>query len=299
MLSKIYALLNYCYEDNAGDKLPDIKLQLFLIAAKSLMPFEDNIGCLFDVTRYKNEIELFKCYKNGQDYNLEYYFENNKQSENEDELLEYKIIPVVVTNTQWENLINETLIAATFCSTNKNTMLNTILISSVINEYLNEENLDIENINEITKQRLISFSLKDFFKTNNIQINKGDLIEFEKERIKMLSKNELITDELKKKFKSLNYIYNEGTVEKTEITEITEKTCETVLSSFSSYLYKLRKGVISPEKLKIQPCNIPEIKEFLKYSAFTHPLLGKCKVIKREEKEVILKNKTGIIKVNI
>lgn len=296
MLSKIYTLLNYCYEDNAGDKIPDIKLQLFLIAAKSLMPYEDNIGCLFDVTRYEKEIELFKCYKNGHDYNLEYYFERNKQSENEDELLEFKIIPVIITNTQWENLINEALIAATFCSTNKNTMLITILISSVINEYLNEENLDIENINEVTKQRLINFSLKDFFNNNNIQLNKSDLIEFEKERIKMLSKNELITDELKKKFKSLNYIYNEGTREKKEITEI---TCETVLSSFSSYLYKLRKGVISPEKLKIQPCNVPELKEFLKYSAFTHPLLGKCKVLKREEKEVILKNKTGLIKVNI
>ncbi len=290
MLSRIQNLLKYCYEDNAGDKLPDIGLQLFLIAAKSLMPYEDNIGCMYDVTRYEKEIELFKYYKNGHDDILEYYFNNKKPSEKEDMLLEFKIIPVITANTEWDNLLNEALKAASFYSVNKNTILNTILISSVINEYL--DNKDIDSTEEITKERLINFSLKNFSNNNDICINKINLIEFEKERIKMLSKHELITDDLKKKFKSLNYIYNERK-------ENSEMINETVLSSFSSYLFKLRKGIINPEKLKISQNDVPEFKEFLKRSSFSHPLLGRCTVIKRGEKEVLIRNKSGLIKVSI
>ena len=74
---------------------------------------------------------------------------------------------------------------------------------------------------------------------------------------------------------------------------------ESVLSSFSAYLLKLRKGIISPDKLKLPDADIPEFKEFLKYPSFTHPLLGKCKVIKRDDKAIVIRNKSGLIKVNI
>lgn len=98
---------------------------------------------------------------------------------------------------------------------------------------------------------------------------------------------------LKNKYKSLNYIYKEQKTDKSEING------NTVLSSFSLYLSKLRQGVIGPERLKVPQGNIPELREFLKHSSFVHPLLGRCKIIKRGVKEVIIKNKTGIIKVNI
>lgn len=292
MLSKIYNLLNYCYEDNACDKLPDIRLQLFLIGVKSLIPFEDDIGCKFDISRYKKEIELFKCYKNGHDDILEYYYLNQKPSEKYDEFLEFKIIPIIVANTQWDILINEALKASFFYSTNKNVILNTIILSTIINEYISKDNY-IENLNEITKEKIISFSLKEFLSRNNIGLNKGDLIEFEKERVKLLTKSESdLTIEIQEKFKALKYILNEG-MEKIEITG------ETVLSNFSLYLFKLRKGIINPERLKISQNSVHELKEFLKYSSFNHPLLGRCKVIKRGDKEVILQNKSGLIKVNI
>lgn len=295
MLSKIYGLLKYCYKDNEEDKVPDIELQFFLIAVKSLLPYEDKIGCLFDVKRYEKEIELFKYYKNGYDYNLEYYYANKKPSEKEDRLLEFKIIPVIAANTQWDNLINEALKAAVFYSVNKNDILDTIIIASAINEYLSSSG-DAGKINELTKERLINFSIKEFSSNNNIQLNKNSLIEFEKERINMLSNTELIYDDLKNKFKSLNYICNG---QKTDNTDNPEINSNTVLSSFSLYLSKLRKGAIAPEKLKIPQGSIPEFREFLKYSSFSHPLLGRCKVLKRGEREVILKNKSGLIKVNI
>ncbi|WMJ76540.1 MULTISPECIES: hypothetical protein [unclassified Sedimentibacter] len=292
MLSKIYGLLKFCYEDNSGDKLPDIKLQLFILGVKSLMPFEDNIGCMFDKERYEKEIELFSCYKNGNDDNLEYYYKHKKPSECDDLLLEYKIMPIIIANTQWDVLLNEALRATLFYSSSKKAILNTIILSSAIFEYLSKDDY-IENMTELCRERLINFSFKDFLKYNNMKVNKISLIEFEKERIKMLSENKLMADELMDKFKSLQYLFNVEEKIKTETSE------ETVLSSFSSYLYKLRKGIINPEKLKVSHCNIPDVKELLKYSSFTHPFLGKCLVIKRGKNEVILRNKSGLMKVNI
>lgn len=288
MLSRIYKLLSYCYEDNAGDKLPSVELQLFLVGVKCLMPCENEIGCYFDEHRYKKEVELLECYKNGHDDSMEHYLKNERASEKYDDLMEYKIIPAIVANTEWDMLINEALKSAVFYSTNKSTILNTILIASTINEYLNS---NIENADDATKERLINFSLKDFSSWNNIQMNKEKLIDFEKERIKLISKAEIISDEMKKNYKSLHYIYNETKNEKEEV------VTESVLWNFSQYLFKLRKGIISPEKLKKSIENIPDIKEFLKYPTFNHPLLGRCKVLKRGGKEVILKNKSGLIKV--
>lgn len=293
MLSKIYSLLDYCYDDITVDDLPNIKLQLFLISAKSLIPYEDNIGCLLDENRYSKEIDLFKYYKNGQDNCLEYYIENKIQSNEDDNLIEFKIIPLIIANTNWENLLNEVLKLVLFYTTSKNTILNSIIVSSIINEYLTNTELNVEEIINITKQRVISFSLKEYFESNEIEFTKSNLIEFEKERIMIVGNSQLITDNILNQFKSVQYIINNVTDEKKEIIN------ETVLSNFSSYLLKLRRGIINPEKLKIQLDNIPKFKEFLRYKSFSHPLLGKCMVVKRAEKEVILKSKSGLIKVNI
>ena len=290
MLSKIQGLLKYCYNDSTCDKVPDMGLQLFLLSSKSLVPYEDKIGCMFDITRYEKEIELFKYYMNGHDDTLGYYFANKKPSGRKDELLECKIIPVAVSNTDWDVLLNEALKSVFFFSTNKDTILNAIIISSSVKEYL--EDNDTDSMNEVTKERLIGFSLKDFLNNNNLSINKEGLIEFEKERVKMLLKYEPIIDDLKEKYKVLKYIYDESKSNE-------EMVDETVLSSFSLYLFKLRKGIISPEKLKISNNDVPEFREFLKHSSFVHPLLGRCVVLKRGEKEVILRNKSGLMKVNI
>lgn len=295
MLSKIQGLLKYCYNDNSDDELPDVGLQLFLLTSKSLMPYEDKIGCMFDITRYEKEIELFKHYVNGQDDILEYYFMNKKPSEKEDELLEYKVIPIAISNTDWDVLLNEALKAVFFFSTNKDTILSAIIIISAIKAYLEDKdikNIDIGIINEVTKERLIGFSLKDFLNNNNFSLSKSDLIAFEKDRVEILLKDEPITDDLKEKYKVLKYICNERKQNE-------EMVGETLLSSFSLYLVKLRRGIISPEKLKISNKDIPEFKEFLKRSSFVHPLLGKCTVLKRRERDVILRNKSGLMRVKI
>ena len=292
MLSKIQNLLYSCYEENTTDKLPDIKFQLFLISVKSLMPYEDKIGCSFDLTRYKKEIDLLSLYKNGQDDSLDYYFKNKKPWDGEDILLEYKILPAAISNTVWENLIEEVMKTAAFFSVNKNTFLNAILVSSAIYDYLNDESIDFDNMNLKARERVIQFSIKEFSENNNINLNKNQIIEFEKERIKTISKIQLYSEDYILKFKSLQHIFS-------KVPFVKEDYNDELLSNYASYLMKLRKGTINPEKLRITETRIPELKEFFKSPVFSHPLIGRCKIVKKTEKEVILKNKTGLMKVNI
>lgn len=292
MLSRIQNLLYSCYGENTIDRIPDIRFQLFLISVKSLMPYEDNIGCSFDEDRYIKEMELFKYYINGHDDCIENYFKNKRPYDGEDSLIEYKILPAAIANTVWENLIEEVMRTTTFYSVSKITIIDSILISSAVYDYLNSENTDVENMNQNAKERLIQFSIKEFSEKHNMHLDKMSIIDFEKERIKTISRTQLYSEECILKFNTLQHIISSASPGEKEYND-------ELLSSYCAYLMKLRKGTINPEKLKIGDGKIPELREFLKYSSFSHPLLGKCKIISRNEKEIILRNKTGLMKVKI
>lgn len=291
MLSKIQNLLYSCYGENTTDKLPDIRFQLFLTAVKSMMPYEDKIGCYLDLKRYNNEIELLKLYKNGRDDSLESYLKTRKAGEEEDKLMEYKILPAVIANTEWDNIVNEAVKAATFFSVSNTTILDSILLSSAVHDFLREEDAEHDVIVKNAKERLIDFSLKEYSQKNNFELNKRNIIDYERERIKKISTSDIYSEDYIQKFSSLRHIFSMNA----EVGEYNDE----LLSSYSSYLLKLRKGIISPEKLKMPEGRMPELREFLKSQTFSHPLLGKCKIVKRSEEYVVLRNKTGLMKVNI
>lgn len=295
MLSKIHSLLNYCYEDSISEKFAGIKFQLFLLSTKSLVPFENKIGCGVDINRYEREMEVFRYYKNGNDETISYYFDNSKPSKIEDALLEYKILPIAISNTDWEILIDEVLKIVLLYTYNKNTILSAIILSSVIYEYFYSEILDIDLVTSKTKDRLIGFSIKDLYlNKNNMQINKEVIIEFEKERVKLLLRNNLLCETDILKFKSLQHIIN-----KCMACKIVDKDNEVVLNNFAVYIQKLRNGTVNPEKLKFSQESLIDFKKYLSNSSFVHPLLGKCILLKKESSQIILKNKLGLLKVNI
>ncbi|HQK53101.1 MAG TPA: hypothetical protein PLA73_02555 [Sedimentibacter sp.] len=284
MQYKINKMLNFCFDD-----IQKIDFQLFLITVKCLIPYDDKIGCLFDKDRYKKEIELFSSYMNGNDETIDYWLQNKEASNLDDNLLEYKIIPLALSNTVWENLTDELIKVVLFYTINKNTILNALLISSAVFDFMTGS--DIDSIEAAARERLINFSVKEFLIKNQINADKNYIIDFEKERIKMIAKPILFDNNFINGFKVLNYIFEKSPE------HLTENNSD-IIDSFSVYLYKLRKGLISPEKLII-PDKIPEIKECLKYSTFSHPLLGRCKVIKRTEKEAIVRNKLGLMRIRI
>ncbi|HOA19672.1 MAG TPA: hypothetical protein PK516_01170 [Sedimentibacter sp.] len=284
MQYKINKMLNFCFDD-----IQKIDFQLFLITVKCLIPYDDKIGCLFDKDRYKKEIELFSSYMNGNDETIDYWLRNKEASNLDDNLLEYKIIPLALSNTVWENLTDELIKVVLFYTINKNAILNALLISSAVFDFMTGS--DIDSIEAAARERLINFSVKEFLIKNQINADKNYIIDFEKERIKMIAKPILFDNNFINGFKVLNYIFEKSPE------HLTENNSD-IIDSFSVYLYKLRKGLISPEKLII-PDKIPEIKECLKYSTFSHPLLGRCKVIKRTEKEAIVRNKLGLMRIRI
>ena len=277
-------MLNFCFDD-----IQKIDFQLFLITVKCLIPYDDKIGCLFDKDRYKKEIELFSSYMNGNDETIDYWLRNKEASNLDDNLLEYKIIPLALSNTVWENLTDELIKVVLFYTINKNAILNALLISSAVFDFMTGS--DIDSIEAAARERLINFSVKEFLIKNQINADKNYIIDFEKERIKMIAKPILFDNNFINGFKVLNYIFEKSPE------HLTENNSD-IIDSFSVYLYKLRKGLIRPEKLII-PDKIPEIKECLKYSTFSHPLLGRCKVIKRTEKEAIVRNKLGLMRIRI
>jgi hypothetical protein len=189
----------------------------------------------------------------------------------------------------WENLTDELIKVVLFYTINKNTILNALLISSAVFDFMTGS--DIDSIEAAARERLINFSVKEFLIKNQTNADKNYIIDFEKERIKMIAKPILFDNNFINGFKVLNYIFEKSPE------HLTENNSD-IIDSFSVYLYKLRKGLISPEKLII-PDKIPEIKECLKYSTFSHPLLGRCKVIKRTEKEAIVRNKLGLMRIRI
>jgi hypothetical protein len=284
MQYKINKMLNFCFDD-----IQKIDFQLFLITVKCLIPYDDKIGCLFDKDRYKKEIELFSSYMNGNDETIDYWLRNKEASNLDDNLLEYKIIPLALSNTVWENLTDELIKVVLFYTINKNAILNALLISSAVFDFMTGS--DIDSIEAAARERLINFSVKEFLIKNQINADKNYIIDFEKERIKMIAKPILFDNNFINGFKVLNYIFEKSPE------HLTENNSD-IIDSFSVYLYKLRKGLISPEKLII-PDKIPEIKECLKYSTFSHPLLGRCKVIKKTEKEAIVRNKLGLMRIRI
>jgi hypothetical protein len=312
MQDRINNLLDFCFDDEQS-----IEFQLFLITVKCLIPYENNIGCLFDKERYEKEIELFAHYMNGNDETIDYWLKNKKPSNMNDELLQFKIIPIVLSNTVWENLIDEALKAVTFYTLNKNTILNALLISSVIYEFMN--NAEIESIKGASRERLINFSIKEFCAKNEIETDKNYIIDFEKERIKMIAMPMLFGDNDINNCKVLYYIFenkaaadnlnvsdkaieaptdNELVSSSNNSSKYSTDNNSDILNSFSIYLYKLRKGSINPEKLTISD-KIPDIKECLKYPEFSHPLLGRCKVIQRTENEALVRSKSGLMRIRI
>ena len=52
MEQRINELIKYCISDSLKDEIPDLNYQLFTMSMRSMLPFENKIGCEFDEDRY-------------------------------------------------------------------------------------------------------------------------------------------------------------------------------------------------------------------------------------------------------
>jgi len=297
MEQRVFELLNYCYSDSLTEETGKLNYQLFIMSLKSILPFESKIGCKFDEVRYSDEVKTLRYYLNGNDELVINKIKQNKPLTKSDVLIEYKIVPIVIANTYWENIINEALKCVVFYTYSKDSILEAIVLSSVLHEYIEGSSLNIDYLHDVAKKRIIEFSIKDFYKDNfNILVKNNYIISFEKERISYLIKDNIFDIPSIANKKLINYILNNNHRESLQSALITDSN-KAYLLNFSSYLYKLRKGILDPNKIKYNPSDNTDLKIHLEKEGFNHPILGKCLVIKRTENGAIVKTKIGNINV--
>lgn len=296
MEQKIYEFIKFCNLDSLKDEIPGLNYQLFTMSIRCMLPFENKIGCKFDENRYLDEIKTLKYYINGEDKLVINKIKQNNAMTIYDSLLEYKIIPIIISNTIWDNIINEVLKCLIFYTYSKENILEAIVLSSVLHEYIENNCVDKDYLHSVTKQRIIEFSIKDFFKDNfDTPIKSTYNVSFERERISYLMKDNIIDSDLFSDKKIINYIFNETSNNNVIISDFNNNN----LLSLSSYLFKLRKGMIDPRKIKYSSSNNVDLKPNLAQGNMIHPILGKCLVIQRTENEAIVKTKTGNIRMRV
>ena len=293
MEQRIFEFLNYCYSSSLTEEIGKLNYQLFIMSLKSMLPCENEIGCKFDETRYLNEVKTLRYYINGYDDLVLNKIKLNKPLTIKDSLVEYKIIPIVISNTFWDSIINEVLKCVVFYTYSRESVLEAIVLSSVLHEYLEGNKTDKEYLHDIAKKRVIEFSIKDFYMDNfNILVKNNYIISFEKERITYLMQNNILDMPTIANSKIISYILSDN-----KSNDIITDSNKANLLSFSSYLYKLRKGILDPNKIKYNCSEKTDFKIHLEKESFIHPILGKCLVTKRIENGAIVKTKIGNIKV--
>lgn len=305
MENKIYGLLYNLYSSDLSEKVPKLKYQLFAMSLRSLAPFENKLGCEFCIQRYNREIKLLKYYINGRDKVIDKIIETRNPCTFYDELLQYKIIPIIISNTLWETTLNEVLKCIIYYTYSKKAILDAIIVSSLVFDYIGNNNITEEIIYENAKSRLIEFSIKKFYHDNyDVEIKNNYIINFEKERIAYLLKSDL--DELFDEFSSIKkYVLckiNKSTElddNKTINQNIITNHNNEILKNLSIYMFKLRKGILDLSKLRLDTNSNIDIKYYLKENNFVHPVLGRCILVAKKDNECILKTKTGYIKYNL
>lgn len=295
MNDKIKDLLLYCLQSSSKHDMFEWQTQIFIITTKSIIPFENKIGCGIYYKRFIKELNLLKdyCDINGSIIQNKI---NNQQVIKFDNAIDYKILPIVISNTDWNIIIDEVVKSVVFFTNDANSIILSIILSRILMDYMNEK-VENNHLIESVKDSLIQFSIKDIMeKYYKKKLNNKYLINFERERINWLNTLNSNLD-LKVNLLGNSKIYEYITLNKSKTIDIPKQN-EKIINNFALYLSKLRKGTINPDKLKIDLEHINPLEFYLSKSKFTHPLLGKCIVgEKKLDDYIIIKTKTGLIKV--
>lgn len=295
MENKIKKLLYYCLANDLKERLFGVNAQLFIITMKSLMPFENKIGCGINYYRNEKELELLNYYANNNEKMDYSYLDRNFTCNIKDEFTECSILALGLSNTNWNIIIDEVLKNIIYYKVDDNNIISSIVLSRIVFEYINDD-LDEDKLLQSIKESIINFSFKDFIiRNSNKKLDTKKIIEIERNKIYYL-------ENIEKHFKNENVIFQKSRIFEYIILgrneEILNKDNKRIIDNFASYIMKLRKGKISPEKLYIDTNKIRPLETYLINKTFNHPLLGKCMVISKNiENEILIKTKTGLIKV--
>jgi len=302
-------------------------VELMIITVKSLVPAIDKSGTIVDYDRFKEELKLWIYYRHGKnDLLLKAACSENDESywTHIDDSIYSRIVPIVAANEGWDVVINEVIKNVLFTSGNINALLESIMLSKLLHLLFEKSNRAPEEIISHLKEEIIGLSqkhflakYKEFFSLPIEKYNGNYSIDFERKRIDIINllngvgnkdkyyilsncldviNNKHIDDSESFFINGLNSLIS-NTVESNEIKD------KDFIHSLCSYIIKLRKGRIAPERFvkdsfnKASYNNV-DIFSYNKGDVFVHPLLNKCIVVNRREKNDIIRiyinSKSGI-----
>lgn len=300
-------VLNICEEDvrryKYGKNVSYI-IQNFIITTKSLMPLNNKVGNSINYKRFNEELKLWYYYKNGSNASLINSincFDNNIYWNEFDDSVYIRILPIIFSNEDWEIIKDEIVKSTLFTTGNISTLLEAVLLGKIVCLILKEE--DLENIIDKLKIEIINFSQTELDKKysnyyrSNISTYSGSYkIDFERNKIKILNILNRKNEDSYKTLKESLYIIEGNEIKKDYslfsygLYSMINNICNNYsfenrqfVESLCTYLYKLRKGRIPPEDLKIHKYYLPNIFEFEKGDKFYHSLLNNCFVIDKVE----------------
>lgn len=290
--------------------------ELILIGIKSLLPSETFEKVYVDYRRYNEEIKLWFSYRQGENQVLLNLFKNidlNLYLNGVDDTLPFRILPIIMVNKDFNYTRDEVIKNVLFTSGNIEKLIETVLIGKIFFLLINTKEYDL--IEEL-KDEVINFSQNDFISTyndyyrlKNIGENKRFKIQFEQAKINLLNilnfKGSGNFPILEDSLEVVSFNKEPRTIIGKSIWALLNKRGQGNLVTapckrFIKYLYKLRRGRINPDQLKINEYILPDVFQFQEGDEFFHSLLNRCRVIKKEElgnrMEVSLITKSGIYK---
>ncbi|NBI05459.1 hypothetical protein [Senegalia massiliensis] len=282
---------------NNKNVIRNYQLQLMLSTIKSLIPSEDKKGIRIYYPRFIKEMELLKYYIYNTDKN-----KTNNYYKYKDSNFTARIIPIVITNSDFDIAREEIIKNILFFTGNIKSLLSGILLGKLLDRLINGE-YKKEEILKNLKNEIINFSQTEFLKKYkeyyriDLEEYEGNYtINFEKERINLINTLNDISynDDIIKK--SILIIENHCEVDSTKINDIfllsvlgvyseeinkIEYNDKKFMTKISDYLVKLRKGRIDPSSLNINMNNIPNLFDSNQGDIIDHPLLNRSKIIKK------------------
>ena len=285
-------------------------VEILVITIKSLMPSNQSVGSYIDYERFDKELKLWTLYKHGDNNRLRNISNNSSDLsywKEIDDSIYSRIVPIVFVNEEWEIAKQEVIKNVLYTTGKIENLLEAIILSKLLYEVLNDKDLDYEKILEDMKAEIIQFSQKELLQKykDSYRLGIGTypdnfIVDFERTRIGLLNNlNGIIeNDKYIVVSESLKLLKGDALGDKdifknffldglagllTKQNEEYKIKDKFFIESMSMYLYKLKKGRISPESLEVSNYHLPDIFKFDEGEEFQHTLLKKCKVINKRE----------------
>lgn len=297
--------------------------ELMIVTIKSLVPSKHLVGTVVDYKRFQQELKLWNQYRHGSN-NLVLNSLNNSITDNywidTDESIYARIFPIVVSNTRWDIIKDEIIKNLLYTTGNISDILETLILSKLL-FFVMENMKDYNEIISNLKEETIHFSQKEFLERydRNLMINletyPGNYtIDFERKKIMLINilNGTFINDDFQVLRNTLNILKSKinNNIEISSFWIMGFKSLiedikidfnfkhMTFVESLGGYLFKLRRGRVTPETLEISNYELPDIFSFAVGDKFNHTLLNRCKVIKKEKNANFIisyiQTKTGV-----